>query len=185
MPKSSTENSTTRRHKLAAFIDDFGETMVKSCSTCRKHKRVCKVHTRSGKCSECLRRGQRCDVRVTQSEWERLKAEKTKLRREIQEAYETQERARDELRAAFAKEMRLRQQMDLLDKRAEEAIAVEEANIEELERDEALELEEVPGGLALGLSPQAWSALDGFPASFWETPIVFPDEIGATTAGNS
>jgi len=54
----------------------------------------------------------------------------------------------------------------LLDKRTEEAIAVEEANIKELERDEALELEEVPGGLALGLSPQAWSALDGFPASF-------------------
>lgn len=61
--------------------------MAKLCSTCKKHKRVCKVDLRSGKCSECLHRGnQRCDVRVTQSELDRLKADKAKLWREIQEA---------------------------------------------------------------------------------------------------
>lgn len=184
MPKSQPESSTTRRHKLADFISSNGEIMVKPCASCAKNKRVCKVHVRSGKCSECLRRGQRCNLQVTQSEWERLKNEKERLRKAIKEAYEEQERARfkqerarEAQTAAFAKEMRLRQQMDLLDQRAADAVAVEEANIEELERQEAnevLEFTDPPTGLALNLSPHTWSALDDLPASFWETPAFDP-----------
>ena len=51
---------------------------------------MCKVYIRSGKCSECLRCGQRCDVRVTKSEFKRLAAEKEKLRVRIKESYKAQ-----------------------------------------------------------------------------------------------
>lgn len=49
-------NSTQRRLELAEIIDNFGDTMVKKCSTCVRHNRVCKVHVRSGRCNECTRR---------------------------------------------------------------------------------------------------------------------------------
>ena len=126
MPKHPQPSSTVRRQRLCEFIESFGETMVKKCSTCVKHNRVCKVHIRSGKCSECLRRGQRCDVRVTESEFKRLAAEKEKLRARIKESREAQnaamkasEKALEDLRVARAREERLRQQMDLLDRRAD------------------------------------------------------------------
>jgi uncharacterized protein YdcH (DUF465 family) len=137
--------------------------MVKKCSSCDKHSRVCKVHIRSGKCSECLRRGQRCDVKVTQSEFKRLAEEKDKLRKRIQEARDEQEaaikvheKALEDLKIARAREERLRQQMDLVDRRAEEAIAVEERSIEEQEAAERIELlpnDVITEGLSLNISP--------------------------------
>jgi hypothetical protein len=47
---------------------------------------VCKVYVQSGKCSECLCRGQRCDIKVTELEFKRLAAEKEKLRVKIKES---------------------------------------------------------------------------------------------------
>jgi hypothetical protein len=52
------------------------------------------------------------------------------------EALKASEKALEELRVARAREERLRQQMDLLDRRAEEAISVEERSIAEQELDE-------------------------------------------------
>jgi uncharacterized protein YdcH (DUF465 family) len=75
---------------------------------------------------------------VTQSEFKRLAKEKDKLRRRIQEARDEQEaairvykKALEDLKVTRAREERLRQQIDLVDRRAEEAIAVEERSIEE------------------------------------------------------
>src|SRR5689334_6171227 len=87
------ENSTVRRHGLLEFTEAFGTAMVTKCSTCVEKKRVCKVSVRSGRCSECQRRGQSCDVRVTQSEFHRLLSEKEKLRKQIKESQEAQEAA--------------------------------------------------------------------------------------------
>ena len=197
MPKHPQPSSTVRRQRLCEFIESFGETMVKKCSTCVKHNRVCKVHIRSGKCSECLRRGQRCDVRVTESEFKRLAAEKEKLRARIKESREAQnaamkasEKALEDLRVARAREERLRQQMDLLDRRAEEAIAVEEQGIldQEKEESETILFEGPSEGLALNLSPGTWSAFEGLPYEYWETPNVAPSDwlsnIPSTTAGS-
>jgi hypothetical protein len=180
MPGKHPVSSTTRRHLLSDFINSFGEAMVKKCSTCEKHNRVCKVHVRSGKCGECVRRGQRCNVRVTESEFKRLLVEKERLRAQIKESREAQasafkahEKALEELRVARAREDRLRQQMDLLDRRAEDAISVEERNIEEAESKESFDLsfpEEVPSGPSL--SPATWGAFEGFPDEFWENPLA-------------
>jgi uncharacterized protein YdcH (DUF465 family) len=119
-------------------------------------------------------------VKVTQSEFKRLAEEKNKLRRRIQEARDEQEaamriheKALEDLKIARAREERLRQQMDLVDRRAEEAIAVEERSIEEQEAAEAAELvlNDAPAkGLSLNLSPGTWSALEGYGDEFWEVP---------------
>jgi hypothetical protein len=73
------------------------------------------------------------------------------------------------MRVARAKEERLRQQMDLLDRRADEAIAVEERNIQDLEQQEASETMAFDGpseGLALQMSPSTWGAFEGFPLEY-------------------
>ncbi|KAG9647876.1 hypothetical protein KCU64_g10001, partial [Aureobasidium melanogenum] len=173
MPK---DTSTERRKRFADYIESEGTIMVKPCATCSKHGRVCRVHVRSGKCSECLRRNQRCDIRVSQSEWDRLKQERKRLRDAIKDAYHAQEQARKEAdlarerqQTAFAREMRLRQQLDLLDKKEEEAVAAEYAGIEQEEVDAALlEFSANTPGLTLG--PETWNAIDsGFELSseFW------------------
>jgi len=147
MPKSQPKSSTTRRKQLADFVNSSGDIMVKACSTCVKHGRVCKVHVRSGKCSACRRRGQHCNLQVTHSEWTRLRTEKERLRSALREVADEQANAREALSAAYMKGMRLRREMDLLDEEASEAIAVEERNIEELEaieRQEAAETMEFP-----------------------------------------
>jgi predicted transglutaminase-like cysteine proteinase len=86
MPAVRSRNSTTRRLELADIIDNFGDIMVQKCSSYTKHNRVYKVHLRSRKCNYCNRQNQRCDVKVTQSEFRRLTEEKQKLKRQIDEA---------------------------------------------------------------------------------------------------
>lgn len=180
MPRHKVESSTVRRRRLIELIENFGDEMVKPCSTCARHGRRCKVHIRSGKCSECLRRNQRCDIRVTKSEFDRLVEEKKKLRCQIKEAFEAQEKAREELRIAHAREMRLRQQMDLLDHRAAEAISVEERGIEEQEAEERGEILESVAEHGFSLSPMTWGALDGLDDDFWELPGI-PEALASSS----
>ena len=134
---------------------------------------MCKVHIRSRKCSEYLRRGQRCNVRVTESEFKRLAAEKEKLEGRIKESRDAQdaamrlhEKALEELRTYRAWEQRLRLQMDLLERRAEEAIAVESRELEELEREGVLEFDE--SDPSINLSPGTWGAFADLPLDYWE-----------------
>jgi hypothetical protein len=123
---------------------------------------VCKVHIQLGKCSECLRCSQRYNIRVTKSEFKRLATEKLRLQGRIKETRKAQDitikahkKALEDLRVARAREERLQLQLNMLDRRAEEAIAVEERSIKEQEREESavLNLEGSSKGLALHLSP--------------------------------
>jgi hypothetical protein len=174
MPVVHTRNSTTRRLDLADFLDNFGNTMVQKCSSCAMHNPVGKVHIRSGGSNHCDRMNQKCDVKVTQSEFCRLTEEKQKLKRQIDEALSAQAEALEALRTARAREERLRQQMDLTDCRAVEAIAVESRSLEELEAEEAQEtlvLDTSVEGLALQLSPSTWSVLEDVPLGFWENSL--------------
>jgi glycerol-3-phosphate dehydrogenase len=100
-------------------------------------------------------------VQVTQLEFTRLATEKEKLQARIKESHEAQskalkasKKALEELQVARAREERLRQQIDLLDRRAKEAIAVKERSIAEQELDEGTITFNSPSeGLALNLSP--------------------------------
>jgi len=100
---------------------------------------------------------------------------KAKLREQIKESREAQdvamkahEKALEDLRVARSREERLRQQMDLIDRRAGEAIAVEERGIGEQASAEALLPENVSDALGFSLSPSTWGAFEGLPLEFWE-----------------
>jgi len=174
--KKPIKSSSERRRALADIIDLCGrEEMVRKCSYCRENKLSCRVHIRSGRCSQCVRRNSSdCDVRVTEEEWERLRKERRRLTAAVEEAREASNKA-------LAKEMRLRKELDLLEEREAEAIAVEERDILEQEQEEGASRDtlvpvhdpENPGP-DFALSPFTWTSLDGLPDSFWE-PSVPPD----------
>lgn len=176
MPKqsSSKRNTAEERKQLGYFIRSNGEIMPRACSNCRKHGRVCKVHARSGRCSECNVHGLKgCDIKITESEWNRLSKQRAKVLAQIKEARaasavamererEAQEalaRERAATSTALAKEERLAKQLDLLDKRADNAISVAEASALEAELAESLADLPPAGpstGLELALSPFTW-----------------------------
>ena len=180
-PPKSRKSSTDRRKELWEFIETFGDIMVRSCNNCRKAGRVCRVHVRSGKCAACIRRGcSDCDVRVTEDEFSRLRREHEKLRKDINDARAASmaaqakaAEAQEEVNRSLSKEMRLRLQLDQLERREAEAIAVEERSIEEQEVSEGSVLPD-PGssfpGTDLALQPWTWSALEGLPDDIWEVP---------------
>ena len=108
-------------------------------------------------------------------EHSRLRKEIQKARHQAMAAQQAVTSAQEQANIALSKEMRLRAQLDRLEEEEGEAIAVEERGIQEQEREEQVSddwvLEpEVINGPNLALSPLTWSALDGFPDSFWEIP---------------
>jgi hypothetical protein len=170
-------NSTERRKTLATFIEVHGEIMPRKCNHCVKDQLVCKVHVKSGRCGNCNDRGHNdCNVRVTEAEWRRLKVERSKLLDEI-------EAAREATSKALAKERRLMKQLELLDKRSDDAVALQEAQAQEQEVEEFLaEVGSTPPGSELALQPDTWSAMDGIPDEHWY-PLMEPSLPSVSSAG--
>ena len=173
MLKHSIFTSTIRRRLLADFIDSEDSKMMKFCSTCRRHSRVCKMHLRSESCSECLRRNQRCDVRVIENEWKKLKTEKFKLRQEIRDALAAQEETRktenktaSDRRVTLIKKMRLRQQMNLLKKKVDEVISLKKAQI--AEKSSIMNFDFKNSTSSLHLDSLIWNAFDDLFEFFWQ-----------------
>lgn len=140
----SKSSSTDRRKNTAHIIELFGDEMPTKCSPCKKAGRVCKVHVRSGRCGACnASNDSSCDIQVTASEFRRLAKERNSLREkmsshrgELEAARLALEAAHDRYSSALAKEGRLLKQIEQNEKRAGEAISVEERGIEEQEFEE-------------------------------------------------
>ena len=168
--------STDRRKDLASFIEIHGDIMPRKCNHCQKDNLVCKVHIKSGRCGNCNDRGHNdCNVRVTEAEWRKLKVERSKLLDAI-------EQAREATSIALAKERRLMKQLELLDKRSDDAVALQEAQAQEAEVEEflaGLGSESLSGELAL--QPETWSAMDGIPDEHWY-PLLNQDSPSVTSA---
>ena len=164
--KSASSSSTLRRLDLANFIDSFGDVMPVACRNCRENGLVCRVHIRSGRCNECNRSNSKtCNIRISENEWSTIKEEKDRLQARLLEI----EREKLEIQEA------LKENAD----RAAEAIAVEEADIQRLEQQEAL----VAPSEGMALSPFTWSALSGFGDEVWEAnaPVYLGDPVGTVT----
>lgn len=178
-------SSTDDRKSLGRFVNAFGNVMPRACSACRRNHTECKVHVRSGRCGGCHLRGSVCDIRITKSEWDLLRSERERLIREIAASRQAQklaaaaqEEARRRMDSAFQDEVKLRREMLELESKAEEAIAVEDARLESLEKDagppgDVLELPPVSTG-DLALSPFTWSAGDGLIDQFWDPSPSVP-----------
>jgi hypothetical protein len=108
-----------------------------------------------------------------------LVAELEQAREETSRAFVNEQRqlelARAETSRAIAKEQRLLKQLDLIEKRGEKAVSIEEARVTELEALDELER----GGASLEMSafddngllmsPFTWSASAGLPDDFWSS----------------
>ncbi|KAF2180989.1 hypothetical protein K469DRAFT_437765, partial [Zopfia rhizophila CBS 207.26] len=58
------------------------------CSRCHDNDRRCLVNLVSGRCSECIDRNVKCDLVVTQPEWNRLDRDKERLQQRLRAAEE-------------------------------------------------------------------------------------------------
>src|SRR5208282_1819614 len=73
------------RQKLADEIQKLGIEMS-PCSLCSKHDRKCIISDDGSRCSECTRRGKKCDAKgPSLADWEVLDREENRLRREEEE----------------------------------------------------------------------------------------------------
>lgn len=165
------------------------------CSNCRKarfplnqdQKKKCIVGPRSGKCSECIRKGCKdCDVKVTRPEWEKLRDVRDQLRLDIEKIEE------EEIRLKMRK-VRLRKQLRLAERRTDDAVAEE---LDELEEAEAVEAQflslEAASGVEVADNPFAfsdvlemptgdWDLIGGVSDPFWEISGGIVQEAGGSS----
>ena len=95
---------------------------MRACKNCSDRSIECRVGRGSERCLECVRLGRKCDLSISDAEWERVRKERARLSAELQETY--------------AKAARLQKQQELVESRWEEMVRREFQNIEELEEDE-------------------------------------------------
>ncbi|KAF2188444.1 hypothetical protein K469DRAFT_767244 [Zopfia rhizophila CBS 207.26] len=98
------ESSLIRARRLASRIRNEPRYMPSPCSRCRNNGRRCLVHPTSGCCSECINHSIKCNLVVTQPEWNWLDRDKKKLQDQLRQAQE-------ETVAARSQELRLHQQL--------------------------------------------------------------------------
>ena len=115
-----------RRERQAILIETEGREMPSPCTACREAKSSvgrprprCVVDVRFGCCSQCVRKGySSCDVSVTWTEWERLRSQRRKLKRQLDEAEE-------KVTEAMTRVHRLRKQLRIAEDREEKEISKE------------------------------------------------------------
>lgn len=184
MPK--VPSSTDRKYRLADKVAVGCRTMPTPCSRCRTSRppKECKVSLASGRCLSCISSGAKCDLVVTEKDWEKVERQEEDLRRQLADARRQQDEAFSQLRAAqaaaLAKEERLLTQLRFLESRRAEMIRRELSSIEELEKLEeeerqaraAVAAPSVSSGVGVASeeptpdflgSPSSWGfCLDGF-----------------------
>ena len=165
------------------------------CTDCRnakprkgERKPPCIVGVRSGRCSECVRKGyQKCDVTVSRPEWERLRDSRDQVRMDLEKAEEREAELMQQLLTHRARIIRLRKQLRQAERRTERAVAEELEDIEEAERVEASVLSgPEPGVLAeerpffhdiIEMPTEHWASLDGLLGFPFEVPSSQPEAV--------
>lgn len=201
MSSAADQNRTALRREL-----EFSGTEMAPCSACRKSKPrqgvprpKCIVGAKSGRCSECVRKGySKCDVTLSTPEWVRFRDLRNRLKKELEEADEVEvsllHEQQDILQKILrhkAKKIRIRKQLRLAGEKTDSAMSRE---LEELEAVDAIEdcsdltpeegiaVSEVVGGTPWEMSPGDWIGLcdPSFPL---EGLASFPADAGPSTAG--
>ena len=76
----SKSSSTTRRKVFAARVLSEGDVAEMPCSSCVSSSSLYVFSALSTKCSECIRRGSRCDKNFSAKDFDRLIAERRRLK---------------------------------------------------------------------------------------------------------
>ena len=122
------------RETLASGIE------MAPCSGCQNAKissrtRIrCVVGIRPGRCSECIRKGRKCDILSNRLEWERLRDLRVSLQDRLQKAEEREEELQQQWAKQRAEVMSLREQARLACARTDEEVAREIERVEEMDR---------------------------------------------------
>jgi len=181
-----------RRTRQAVLIESEGREMPSPCSACRnarvpegKGRPRCIVDVRFGCCSECVRKGySSCDITVTWTEWERLREQRRRLKRKLEEAEE-------KVTEAMTHVHRLRKQLRVAEDREEKAITKEFTALQELPS----EVSEVPSNFLLEpegepseiaevfqLPLESWTEISLLPDDpFWPVPFSVDRSSGGTS----
>jgi len=157
-PVLSKSASSLRRKRLADRVERAFNEMPSPCSRCSSRGLKCLVDLSSGRCSECIRSGRKCDLVVTDSDWDSLhRAQRVvKEQLDVVETQHTELLARHtallaqlanlaaqssslvaESESLGSRRLRLRKQAGLLTDREKEMTLRELASIEEMEKLEA------------------------------------------------
>ncbi|KAL8799806.1 MAG: hypothetical protein Q9200_007440, partial [Gallowayella weberi] len=130
MPKSKT--SSQRRRALVLSLGP-GVPAMRPCRNCVRSNHQCRLASGSEKCIECVRTAQSCELAsLDTNRLKRLEAQREKLRVELREAYERQQEI-------LARQQRLLRQLDHVENEQRSMINNEILNIEDMERDEAIQ----------------------------------------------
>jgi len=122
-----------RRERQAIRIETEGREMLSPCTACWEAKSSdrrpcprCVVDVQFGCCSQCVRKGySSCDVSVTWTEWEQLRSQRRKLKRQLDEAEE-------KVTEAMTRVHRLRKQLRVAEDREEKEISKEFVALQKL-----------------------------------------------------
>lgn len=185
-------SSSLKRKALSLETESNGIEMA-PCTQCRNSKpkrgepkKRCIAGARSGRCSECIRKGYTsCDVTVSRAEWEKMRDGRELLRRDLERAEEKEAELLQQLLDHRARTIRLRKQLRQAENRTDKAVAQELDDVEEAERVESafLGLEE-PGVLVeerpffhdvLEMVPGDWASIDGLQGFPWQIPSSQPE----------
>ena len=108
--------------------------MPTPCKQCKRLGRQCRIDLRSGRCVDCVQLKQKCDLVVTQAEFQQLR----RIRKNLEEKLVAAESEEDELIARLneqrAKVKRLRREARFAKDRLHDSLEKEMASIEEAEQ---------------------------------------------------
>ncbi len=173
-----------RRLRLAQEVALTGTEMA-PCSRCRSTKTPagepaprCIVGPRSGRCSECIRKGYaKCDVTLELPDWISLRNTRDRLRKELESIEEHEAMLLHRLSVYRARKARLRARLRSADDKVEDAVAEECLELERTvlsENETFAALEEVQGLPVSGSVPSVDGPLE-MPLSYWNIVSPGPD----------
>ena len=82
----SKSSSTVRRKVFIARVLSEGDVAEMPCSSYMLSRSLCVFLALSTKCSECIRRGSRCDRNFSAEDFDRLIAERRRLEQALEKA---------------------------------------------------------------------------------------------------
>ncbi len=152
MPK---ESATNRRNHLADRVRKRNHKMSSPCGACRRAGAKCLVDVSSGYCARCLERHLKCDLVVTEADWDRLERAREKVEQELKDTVAQVLAAEESRRVLLSKQLRLLEQLGLLGRREKEMFARELSSIEEQEKLEQEDAQRASSSSNAAVDPSA------------------------------
>ena len=112
----------------------MGKESKIACGACRRDHAKCVVSSASSFCCQCIKKGCRCDLHLSESEWKKMELEREQLEAQLRETD-------DQLSKLLPRQICLRRQLGRLSQKEADAICRELSAIEDQESLDAQEQE--------------------------------------------